>query len=238
MTDKHRTNTGTSSGRTRGIIGAVVGMIVMITAIAVQQFLAMRAQAENDRAVNAQTEYNRTARRLVDDMQATLLLAEDNNTTLYDVWYYSARSSSDGLQFLMPVTRVIRIGYDTAIDDPEMYYEKFISDENKVGYLGNKRNNLEPEAAVLRVFVDPAYRINNEKVRENAISVRKTLRALKPLDADSLAHQKLIRMYALFEQYVESTIIPPNNYTVSTTSLHQLATEFVLLRRELNIELP
>jgi hypothetical protein len=215
----------TSAGsRGRGawlIVGVLIGIVVLL--IGFQQYQSMSTQST----------YDSRARRLIDDMYATMVLAEDINTARYDVifrsLYHENEKSIVNFGFANTWMRVARIDPNAVVRNPDAVYEAYLRDGDVF---------VSPAKALENLQNDSAYRTKIETMRGQAAGIAKAIRALQPTDKASDSYQKMIRTYAYFEQYIEHTLVPPNSALLGSSTLLEAANQYMHLHRELRIELP
>ena len=203
------------------VIGIVVGLVLLF--IGFQQYQRWSTQSM----------YDSRARRLIDDMYATMVLAEDINTTRYEVLfraqYHENENSLVNLGFAGNWMRVARIDPNAVVRNPDVFYEVFLRDGSIY---------VSPAKAMENVQNNSEYREKIVTMRGQAGGISKAIRALQPVEKSSESYQKLIRMYAYFEQYIENTIVPPNNSVLGSATLFEAANNYMQLHRQLRIELP
>jgi hypothetical protein len=207
----------------------VAGGLIVSAVLFVQ---GQSAQAAAQKA--AESRYNAAARRVIDDMQATMVLAEDLNTVHYDVWHQANTQATrrGGIAFLVPYgwMRVVRIDLTSISRDRAETYKRYIVDP--------MASIIDPDRVMNTLLSDPEYIERGYTLRRQASAVGKDVRALQPVDRASVSYQKIIKMYAYFERYIESTIVGPATYDQLAQLQPQVAAEYMQLYREVRVELP
>jgi len=178
--------------------------------------------------------YQQQARKVLDRMYTTMVMAEELNVKRNGVMYAAdKKSKTQELLKLPSVTLWTRVVYyDPKVEEqyPENAYDEYVWKAG-VGYL-------PIDSALRNLWQDPAFRAYFDTLREQNGTITKSIRSLDPADRSTGTYQKIIRLHALFQQYIENTIAPPRNTMLHSASQYEIATDFMLLLRELNDELP
>ena len=182
----------------------------------------------------AHATYQQQARKVLDTMYTSMVMAEELNVKRNGVMYASdKKSKTQELLTFLPVTLWTRVVYFNPKAEeqyPENAYDEYIWKPG-VGYL-------PIESALRNLWLDPAFRASFDTLREQNGTITKSIRSLEPVDRSTGTYQKIIRLHALFQQYIENTLAPPRNTMLHSASQYEIATQYMLLLRELNDELP
>ncbi len=178
--------------------------------------------------------YQQQARKVLDTMYTTMVMAEELNVKRNGVMYAAdKKSKTQELLKFPPVTLWTRVVYyDPKAEEqyPVNAYDEYIWKPG-VGYLPIDR-------ALRNLWLDPAFRASFDTLRKQNGTITKSIRSLEPADRSTGTFQKIIRLHALFQQYIENTLAPPRNTMLHSASQYEIATDFMLLLRELNDEIP
>lgn len=182
----------------------------------------------------AHATYQQQARKVLDTMYTTMVMAEELNVKRNGVMYASdKKSKTQELLTFLPVTLWTRVVYfDPKAEEqyPVNAYDEYIWKPG-VGYL-------PIESSLRNLWLDPAFRASFDTLREQNGTITKSIRSLEPVDRSTGTYQKIIRLHALFQQYIENTLAPPRNTMLHSASQYEIATDYMLLLRELNDEIP
>jgi hypothetical protein len=122
----------------------------------------------------------------------------------------------------------INVWHDAINDTDSPTTEKYIWDKN-YGYL-------DFNSAFLNMAADPDISKARQEILTEKLAIQTSLKALLPTPEQTATHQKLLALYALFEEYT-SLAFPEGSYTSYTEQEATSKASFLRIVSELKIEL-
>lgn len=122
----------------------------------------------------------------------------------------------------------INVWHDAINDTDSPTTEKYIWDKN-YGYL-------DFNSAFLNMAADPDISNKRQEIASKTLAIQSSLKSLLPTSEQSATHQKLLQLYALFEEYT-SLVYPDGSYTSYTEQEATSKASFLRIVSELKIEL-
>jgi hypothetical protein len=88
----------------------------------------------------------------------------------------------------------------------------------------------------LRMAADPDISNKRQEIASKTLAIQSSLKSLLPTSEQSATHQKLLQLYAFFEEYT-SLVYPEGSYTSYTEQEASSKASFLRIFSELKIEL-
>jgi hypothetical protein len=210
--------------KNRCLIAVVCSVMIVILAAGVIRYQTQQARVA----------YRTAARQVLTTIYTTMVAAENMNVMRNGIVLQANKLQKThydaGSLFEIRWTRVVRNNPQKDDKNSDEDYLRFIY-VSGIGFV-------DADRAVQNMLRDATYQQHVQALRDQSGAIYKEMRALSPTDGDAQTYQKLIRLQALSQQYVETTLSPPKNTLLGANTQYDIALEYMLLHRELDNELP